>query len=147
MRHMVPIVVVVGTLLAVPVRVSAQRTTDVSEQDPALGTWQLNVAKSVYNTLQRPVSQTRTFEKHPLGVKATMKTVYPDGRSTTVESVYDYDNQEHQATGLEEGDVIRVKRIDAFTVEARLSSAGRETGVFRREISKDGKQMTVTLGV
>jgi hypothetical protein len=53
-----------------------------------------------------------------------MRTVYPDGRSTTVESVYDYDNQEHCVTGLEEGDAIKVKQIQRLHGRGNLVARG-----------------------
>lgn len=133
--------VVFTALLALSVPVTAQDTA----ADPLLGTWHLNVAKSTYKPGPPPKSQTRTYEKHPFGIRATVRTIYADGRTTIVQSVYDYDKQEHPVTGSEDVDAIVVKRTSAYTHEATLSHAGREIGTFRREISKDGRQMTVTL--
>jgi hypothetical protein len=82
---------------------------------------------------------------HAFGIKATVKTIQADGSSTTVQSVYDYDKQEYPVTGSEDVDAIVMKRIDVYTHEATLSHAGHVIGTFRRVISKDGKQMTVTL--
>jgi hypothetical protein len=59
--------------------------------------------------------------------------------------VYDFDNHEDPVTGSEEIDAIVMKRIDAYTAEATLAHAGREIGMLRRVISRDGKSMTVTL--
>jgi hypothetical protein len=64
--------------------------------------------------------------------------------STTVQSVYDYDREEHPVTGSEEIDAIVVKRVDAYTHEATLTHGSQEMGAFRRVISKDGRHMTVT---
>ena len=134
--------VVFSTLLALPVSASAQGKT---AEDPLLGTWRLNVSKSRYNPGPPPKSQTRSYETHPLGIKATVRTVQNDGRSTIVQSVYGYDNQEHPVTGSEDLDAIVMKRVDAYTHEATLSHAGVEVGTFRRVVSRDGKQMIVTL--
>lgn len=144
MKHMA--FAVVGLLLLVLLaRGSAQLTSNISGEDPLLGTWYLNVSKSTYRPGPPPNSQVRIFEKHPLGIRATVKTVYRDGRSTTVQSVYDRDTQEHPVTGSEDVDVIVMTRTSAYTHEATLLHAGLEMGSFRREISRDGKQMTVTL--
>ena len=137
--------IVVSALLAVPVPANAQKTSGGSGEDPLLGTWNLNVAKSTYKPGPAPKSQTRIYEKHPFGIKATVKTLQADGRATTVQSVYDYDKQEYPVTGSEDVDTIAIKRIDAYTHVATLSHAGHEIGSFRRVILKDGKQMTVTL--
>ena len=74
-----------------------------------------------------------------------MRTIQTDGRSTIVQSVYGYDNQEHPVTGSEDLDALVMKRVDAYTHEATLSHAGVEVGTFRRVVSRDGKQMIVTL--
>lgn len=147
MQHMALIwrLVAFSTFIALPVPSNGQGKTNVSAEDPLLGTWHLNVSLSKYKPGPPPKSQTRIYETHRFGIRATVKTVHADGRSTTVQSVYDYDKQEHPVTGSEEVDAIVVTRIDAYTHEATLSHARRENGTFRRVISKDGKQMTVTL--
>ena len=147
MKHMALIwrLVVFSTLIALPVPANGQDKTNVSVEDPLLGTWYLDVSKSKYKPGPPPKSQTRTYEVHRFGIRATVRTVHADGRSTTVQSVYDYDKQEHPVTGSEEVDAIVVTRINAYTHEATLSHGSREIGTFRRVISKDGKQMTVTL--
>jgi len=145
MKHVALNLVVLGTLLALPIAATAQDKAGVSGDDPLLGTWHLNVSKSKYKPGPPPKSQTRIYEKHPFGIRATVRTVQADGRTTTVQSVYDYDKQEHPVTGSEEVDTIVVTRINTYTHAATLSHAGHEIGTFQRVISKDGKQMTVTL--
>ncbi len=147
MKHMALIwrFVVFSTLVALPVSANGQKKANLPVEDPLIGTWNLNVSRSRYKPGPPPKSQTRIYEVHQFGIKATVRTVHADGRSTTVQSVYDYDKQEHPVTGSEEVDAIVVTRIDAHTHEATLSHARREIGTFRRVISKDGKQMTVTL--
>ena len=137
-------IVVFATLITHPVPANAQGKTDVSRDDPLLGTWHLNVSQSKYKPGPPPKSQTRTYEKHRFGIRATVITIQANGRSTTVQSVYDYDKEEHPVTGSEEVDAIVVTRVDPYMHEATLSHAGRVIGTFRRVISQDGKQMTVT---
>jgi hypothetical protein len=88
--------VVFSLLLALPVTASAQDKTDVSGEDLLLGTSHLNVSKSTYKSKcgPAPKSQTRIYERRQFGIRATVKTLYADGRSTTMQSVYDYDKQE-----------------------------------------------------
>jgi hypothetical protein len=147
MKHMAFIwrLVVFSTLIALPVPANGQGKTDVSVNDPLFGTWHLNVSRSKYKPGPAPKSQTRIYERHRFGIRATVTTIHADGRLTTVQSVYDYDKQEHPITGSEEVDAIVVTRINAYTHEATLSHAGHVIGTFRRVISEDGKQMTVTL--
>ena len=144
MKHLARILAV-GLLLALPVPVSAQPAAEVSSEDPLLGTWHLDISKSTYRPGPPPRTQIRIYEKHRFGIRGTVKTVYADGRSTTVQSIFDYDKQEHPITGSEDVDAIVVTRTDAYIHEATLSHAGIRVGTFRREISRDGRRMTVTL--
>lgn len=137
--------VVCGALALLSATAGAQLRSEGTAVDPLLGTWHLNVSKSTYRPGPPPVSQTRSYEKHQFGIRATVKTVHTDGRRTTVQSIYDYDRQEHPVTGSEDTDSIVVTRTSSNTHEARLSHAGMEVGTLRREISKDGAVMTVTL--
>jgi hypothetical protein len=115
-----------------------------ADEDLVLGTWTLNVAKSRWTPGPSPRSQTRIYEAHPDGLKATIKTVYADGHSTSVEYVAQYDSIEYPLTGSPDAEKIALKRIDAYTAEATLGHAGKVIGTARRVISRDGKTMTIT---
>ena len=129
-----------GPLFATPV--AGQSHVSSQNADPLLGTWLLDVSKSRYSPGPAPKSQTRTYEKHRLGIRATVKTVHADGRSTTVQSVYNYDNMEHPVTGSEGIDAIVMKRVDTYTSEATLTHASRDghapSGHLKRRQIDDG---------
>jgi hypothetical protein len=115
-----------------------------SGDDPVLGVWKLNVAKSKFLSNPAPKSQTRTYETHPQGIKATIKTTYADGKTATIQYIATYDSVEYPVTGSLQFDAIAMKKIDDFTAEASLFHAGKEIASARRVISEDGKTMTVT---
>ena len=115
-----------------------------SDRDLLVGVWSLNVAKSKFLSDPAPKSQTRTYETHPNGIKATIETTYGDGKSTTIQYVASYDSVEYPVTGSLQFDAIAMKKIDDFTAEAHLSHAGKEIASVRRVISEDGLTMTVT---
>jgi len=115
-----------------------------SDRDPIVGVWNLNVAKSKFISSPAPKSQTRTYETHPNGIKATIRTTYADGQSTTIQYVASYDSVEYPITGSLDFDAIAMKKIDAFTAEASLIHGGKEIATARRVISQDGLTMTVT---
>ncbi|MBI4473875.1 MAG: hypothetical protein HY646_14500 [Acidobacteria bacterium] len=121
----------------------AQQSRQIADADPVLGTWNLNAAKSRYKPGPAPKSQTRTYQAHPKGVKATIQTVYADGRSSSTEYVANYDSVEYPVTGSPNSDAVVLKRIDAFTAEATLTHAGKTIGSARRVISEDGMTMTI----
>jgi hypothetical protein len=127
---------------AVPMLVAYQSQEKV--QDPVLGTWILNVAKSKYSPGPAPKSQRRIYEAHPQGVKATIETVYSDGHSATIQYIANYDGVEYPVTGAPDSDAIALKRVDSRRAESTLMHAGQTMATARRVISEDGKTMTIT---
>jgi len=115
-----------------------------SDRNLLVGVWSLNVAKSKFLSSPAPKSQTRTYETHPNGIKATIETTYADGKSTTIQYVASYDSVEYPVTGSLQFDAIAMKKIDDFTAEATLGHAGKEIASALRVISEDGLTMTVT---
>jgi hypothetical protein len=130
----------VAAALAVSASQSPQRVKD----EPIVGTWQLNVAKSRYMPGPGPVSETRTYKRGPNGVEGTILRKFPNGRSDRIEYVAEYD-REYPVIGTEDYDHILLKRIDERTAEAVLSHAGRVYGTARRVIAPSGNSMTITL--
>ncbi|MGH8527396.1 MAG: hypothetical protein ACREXY_25270, partial [Gammaproteobacteria bacterium] len=96
--------------------------------DPVLGTWHLNADKSRYIPGPVPKSQTRTYETHPDGLKATIKTTNRDGTTATVQFIAKYDMVEYPVTGNPEADMITLKKVDKYTADAVLMHAGKEYG-------------------
>jgi hypothetical protein len=125
-----------------PLPVIGQSRGDLDEDKLLLGTWKLNVAKSKYKAGIPPQNQIRTYEPSGEGVKATVKTTYANGRSTTVEYVANYDSVEYPVTGAD-ADTIALKKVAPRTAEAVLSHAGQVMATVRRVISEDGKTMTI----
>ena len=123
---------------------AAKQSPAKTDEDPVVGVWILNVAKSKYTPGPAPKSQTRIYEAHSDGVKATIKTIYADGHSANVEYVAKYDGVEYPLTGSAEFDAIAMKRTGARSAEVRLEHAGTEIGSARRVVSPDGKTMTIT---
>jgi hypothetical protein len=115
-----------------------------SGKDLVIGTWNLNASKSKFTPGPTPKSQTRVYEAHGDKVKATIKTVYPDGRTSVVDYEADYDSVEYPIIGIPGIDAIKLKRINDRKAEAILTHAGTEMGTAQRVISDDGTTMTIT---
>lgn len=120
------------------------QTAAVGKDDPIIGVWQLNVAKSKYHPGPGPISETRTYKRGANGVEGTIQRRFANGRSERIEYVAEYD-REYPVSGTEEYDHILLKRIDERTAQAVLSHAGRVYGIARRVISASGTSMTITL--
>ena len=140
---MFPLLTGVLTTAAV-LTVSASQSTQAVKEEPIVGTWQLNTAKSRYLPGPGPISETRTYKRGPNGVEGTILRRFPDGRSERIEYVAEYD-REYPVSGTEAYDHILLKRIDERTAEAVLSHAGRVYGIARRAIAPSGNSMTITL--
>jgi hypothetical protein len=139
--------------------------------DPAIGTWELNLAKSRYEPGPAPKSQTRTYDvpvavttlrvsgvdaegrasivEYPVPrssgvVKMSAKGVDADGKPMLMEYTAAYDGKDYVFAGNPNADTISLKRIDDFTVEATTKRAGKVVTTGTRAVSKDGKVMTIT---
>jgi hypothetical protein len=118
----------------------------LAEDNPFLGTWKLNLAKSKFVTAPAPKSQTRTVAVQGNGVKYSFEGVGADGTPFAFSFVTYYDGAEAAVTGTGTpagADAITLKRVDPHKVEGTLSKGGKEVGKVVAEVSKDGKVTTV----
>ncbi len=117
------------------------------DRDPVLGTWNLAVDKSIYDPGPAPRSQTRVYEAHPDGVKATINTIDAAGRSAKVLYIADYDSMEYPLVGTApgQGDALALVQLDPLLLEGTVTHAGRPIAFARRVISPDGQTMTITI--
>lgn len=139
--RLVPLVTALA--LSTPPLLFAQQSA-APGQNPLVGDWKLVVEKSRYSPGPPPQSQRRTYEAHPRGVKATVRTVNADGETSIVEYTANHDSIEYRVTGSAETDGIALTKIDDYTAEAKLTHAGRVVGTARRVVSPDGRTMTIT---
>ena len=113
--------------------------------DPFLGTWKLNLAKSKYNPGPPPKSNTYKFSLAGAnGVKLIADGVGAQGNPNHREYTANYDGKDYPVTGNPDADSVSLKRVDAYTVEGTQKLAGKLVRTFRRAVSKDGKTLTVT---
>jgi hypothetical protein len=128
-------------------RPSEPRVTDaaITEVDPVVGTWELDTTASTFAPGPPPKSEIRLYEPEHEGIKATVVTIYADGRRSIFEYVTSYNDVIAAVTGSDTSDAIRMRKVDTFTAEAELSLAGRNVGRTRRVISQDGQTMTIEL--
>jgi hypothetical protein len=111
--------------------------------DPVVGTWTLNVAKSTFTPGPAPKEQTRVYEAKEGGIKVTVKTVAGDGHSTSVLISANYDGKDYPVIGSSDYDAIELKQITTRVAEATLMHAGTVVATSRREVSDDGRTMTI----
>ena len=112
--------------------------------DPVVGTWELNKAKSTYLPGPAPKSETRIYDAQPEGVRITVRTIEADGRSITVYISANYDGKDYPVMGGGEINAIALKKVDEYTSEATLMHGSIPVATAVREVSRDGKTMTIT---
>lgn len=130
------VVVVFGWVVAGG-KVSAQAV------DPVVGTWELNVAKSTFVPGPSPRSETRTYEGAGSEFKVVVKGIDSNGRPVAMQASYSTDGREHPIVGSQDADAQALRQIDAFTIEGTIKKGGKVVQTVRREISKDGRTMTL----
>ena len=93
--------------------------------DPVIGTWKLDVAKSMFGASPAVKAQTRVYSQSAQGITLDMKTVGADGKETTVQTTYQFDGKDYPLTGSAEYDSLSAKQIDANTAEFTLKKGGK----------------------
>ena len=119
-------------------------TAAMTAADPVIGTWKLNVAKSMSASGPATGSETRTYAHGAQGITVDINTVGADGKATATKTTYHLDGKDYPVTGNPNFDSLSGKQTDANTADFTVSKAGKPVGTIHRAVSKDGKTLTVT---
>jgi hypothetical protein len=116
-----------------------------AQSNPLVGTWKLNLTKSKYDPGPLPKSLTRTVEADGKGVKYTFEGVAADGKPIAYGFSVQFDGKDSPVTGsMPNGaDTISATRTDANHYVATQKKGGKEVGISKVAVSKDGKVTTV----
>jgi hypothetical protein len=112
-------------------------------ENPHLGTWKLNEAKSKVS----PGTQknlTVSYETVGDNIKATLDGVDGQGKPTHNEWTGKFDGKDYPVTGDATSDTRSYKKIDDRTMEATAKKDGKVTLTAQIAISADGKTRTLT---
>jgi hypothetical protein len=139
MKNIERSLVVAGLALLIATGQALAQTTD-----PVVGTWELNLAKSVFTPGPAPKSETRTYEASGSDFKLKLNGIDGNGKPTSIQASYSMDGREHPIIGSPDADSQSIKRVDALSTEGTLKKSGKVVQTVRREITKDGKTMTIT---
>lgn len=112
--------------------------------DPVLGTWQLDVAKSQFTPGPGWKSQIRVYRATPEGVSVTWAGVDAKGEEMRVSYSYAYDGRDYPMRGSASYDTLNAVRVDDRTVRSEEKRDGKTVGVAVRTVSPDGKVLTIT---
>ena len=111
-----------------------------AQNEPFLGVWELNLAKSSITRGAPPRIETVVNVAEPGGFRSTLAVV--SDRTTSVEiHHYNFDGSFHQTEGSDPRE-LSFRRLDLNTIEQETRRNGQITVTRRIELSKDGKTMT-----
>ncbi|MDB5432121.1 MAG: hypothetical protein JWP35_3237 [Caulobacter sp.] len=130
----------VGSIVALALSVAHAAPAD----DPILGTWKLNVARSKFTPGPGWQSQIRVYEAAPAGVSVAWTGVDAGGETMHVSYTYNYDGLDYPMAGSASYDTLNAVRIDAWTVRSEEKRDGKTVGIAVRKVSPDGKVLTIT---
>jgi hypothetical protein len=118
----------------------------LAQDNPFVGTWKLNTAKSKYEPGPAPKSQTRTIVAEGDGAMYRFEGVGADGNPVAYSFTSNYDGKDSPVTGkgMPGGaDSIALKRVNSHKIVGTLKQGGKEIGKVEADVSKDGKVATV----
>jgi len=116
-----------------------------AQQDPLLGTWKQNLAKSQYDPSTRAPRIPTTVRRTAVGIngyKQTTEGMDAQGAATHTEFTAFWDGKDYPVTGSADYDSVSLKKIDAFTLITVNKRSGVVVRMLRTVVSKNGKTST-----
>ena len=118
-------------------------TVAAAADDPFVGTWKMNSAKSKFIPGQEMKVYVVTIEKSGDGYKNAMDGVNATGMSLHIEFVAQNDGKDYPITGNPMANTVSVTRIDGNNLGAVLKRGETAVARMRTSVSTDGKILTV----
>src|SRR6476620_2052852 len=112
------------------------------QNDPQMGTWKLNEAKSKFAGKAR--NHTVTYEAAGDQTKVTVDGVDENGGTVHSEWTGKFDGKDYPVTGDANGDIRSYRMINKNTLALTNKKNGKVTLTGRIVVSRDGKTRTVT---
>ena len=118
-----------------------------SKDDPSIGTWKLNVAKSTFTPGPPIQGDTRSYEVNEAGwLFVTTETTQPDGTRTGVRFAAKFDGKAYPQIGRFAPTVtmITYEPVDRRTLKyTQRDTSGKIVSTNTRTVSADGKTMII----
>ena len=134
--------VLVASLISAQMLLMAQASP--TDDNPRVGTWKMNVAKSTFHDGPPPRSELQICEAVGRDtIKLKIARVDASGKEIRSEYTAQYDGKEHPFPGSL-WDTIALKRLDRNTSEAVFKKNGNTVQISTVSVSKDGHVLTLT---
>jgi len=117
-----------------------------SKDDPSIGSWKLNVAKSKFTPGPPIKADTRSYEWKDGWIIVTTETTQPSGEKTGVRFAAKFDGKQYPQIGRFAPTValISYEPVDKRTLKYTVRhTTGKITSTNTRTVSTDGKTMTI----
>jgi len=116
----------------------------IPADNPMIGTWKVNLAKSTYVPGPAPRSATTKFDPWEDGVRVTGNQVDAQGNNIHFEVAAKFDGKEYPIKGSPIADAISLRRIDERQTDVIWKKEGKVTMTGKSVISADGRTTTLT---
>ena len=133
-------------LTVVGVAVLTAGVSAQSADDPSIGSWKLNVAKSTFTPGPPIKADTRSYEVKDGWVIVTTETTAANGNRTGVRFAAKFDGKDYPQIGRFAPTValISYQPVDKRTLKYTVKdTSGKVTSTNTRIVSSDGKTMTI----
>ena len=140
MKSRMAFILGLAAALALPVAIHGQ-----TSNDPFLGSWKMDPAKSKFDPGPAPKSETRVYEATSDGsTKVKVQTTTATGTAATRTATYKDDGKSYPVQGSANYDSIAVTRVSASEAKTTLMRGSKTIGELIGVVSKDGKVLTMT---
>jgi hypothetical protein len=117
----------------------------VAADNPFLGTWKLNTAKSTYSPGPAPEGVTVKFEQDGDKIRRVATGTDGDGSPINEESSILWDGKDHLVTKPPAPPItVAVTQVNARTLHVVVKQDGKVTHTIHAAVSEDGKTVTST---
>jgi hypothetical protein len=118
----------------------------LAADNPFLGTWKLNLAKSTYGPGPAPKEETVKFEQDGDKIHRLATGTNGDGSAINQDSSIPWDGKDHLVTQPPDPPITAaVTRVNPRTLHVVVKQNGKITDTIHVVISKDGKTVTSTV--
>ena len=118
-----------------------------ADDNPLIGKWKINLAKTKYNAGTPPKNQVITYQMVGDALKLTAEIDNAQGHVVNSYTAK-YDGKDYPFTSTASdavaGQTVRLKRTDANTTQRTTYLKGKQIGTVTEVVSKDGKTLTRT---
>jgi len=109
-----------------------------------LGTWKTRYTDvSPTAPIPIPIEATIAFHKEKDKLRYTADTVYPDGKTSLIEAIFQADGKPYPLAGSLIGDAVAFQQTSHHTLMASVTRNGVLSGTASARVSTDGHTLTI----